>query len=75
MPTARELQDLCDRVRRLTVSRRDPEAFFVERSSIADDLHQLSRAANAGRALPAASSRRDAFSRALERADAGRIGR
>lgn len=44
--------DLARQVERLSVSRRDPEAFFVERSEIAAALRGL------GRVLP---SRRDAM--------------
>ncbi|WP_062223148.1 hypothetical protein [Aureimonas sp. D3] len=34
------LHEMARRVERLTVSRRDPEAFFVERSEIADALRK-----------------------------------
>jgi hypothetical protein len=40
---AETLTALAARVERLTVSRKDPAAFFEERSEIADALKRLSR--------------------------------
>src|SRR5215813_1308508 len=37
------LSRLADEVRRLTIDRRDPEAFFVKRSEIAHELRALAR--------------------------------
>ncbi len=38
------IEALADRVLRLMVSHRDPEQFFVERSSIAGEMRRLARA-------------------------------
>jgi hypothetical protein len=40
---ARDLANLASRVERLSVSHRDPEAFFVERSEIASELRAAAR--------------------------------
>lgn len=42
-PASREVEQLADRVRRLTVHHRDPERFHIEKSEIAHELHQLAR--------------------------------
>lgn len=44
------LGDLAGRVHRLRPSHRDPEAFHVEKSEIAFELHQLARALDADHA-------------------------
>ena len=53
LSASREAAELCDglarRVERLSISRRDPEAFFVERSEIAAALRDLGRVLPAGR--------------------------
>jgi|GEM_PF-3131148 len=41
---ADRLEELASRVLRLTISRRDPEQFFVERSDIAGEMRRLARA-------------------------------
>lgn len=38
---ARQLEGIEERINRLSVSRHDPERFFVQRSEIADDLRRL----------------------------------
>jgi hypothetical protein len=38
-----QVRELAARVDRLTIQRRDPEAFFVERSAIVGDLRRLAR--------------------------------
>lgn len=38
-----EIEDLAQRVRRLTVSHRDPERFHIDKSEIAHELHCLAR--------------------------------
>lgn len=40
----RRVEDIEDRVKRLTVSRHDPERFHMQKSEIADDLRQLATA-------------------------------
>lgn len=40
---ARAVADLAERVARLSVSHRDPEAFFVRKSEIAAELHEVAR--------------------------------
>jgi hypothetical protein len=42
-PLNEMLDDIARRVSRLTVSHRDPEAFFVARSELAHDLQRLAR--------------------------------
>jgi len=44
-----QLNTLADRIERLTISRRDPEWFFAERSEIAAELRRVA----AARVLPA----------------------
>lgn len=44
MPVSAQIEALAFRVLRLTVSRRDPEQFFVERSDIAGEMRRLARA-------------------------------
>lgn len=44
---AGRLAQLAVRVERLTVSRRNPEAFFIERSDIAEELRRAARAIDA----------------------------
>jgi hypothetical protein len=59
---------LCARVRRLTLSSRDPEAFHVEKDLIARELHTLSislRGVSAGiRLQPDTLARHSAHARA-----------
>ncbi|MEF9602863.1 hypothetical protein O4J55_11100 [Paracoccus sp. PXZ] len=43
MPVSAQIEALASRVLRLTVSRRDPEQFFVERSDIAGEMRGLAR--------------------------------
>jgi hypothetical protein len=38
-----QVRELANRVDRLTIQRRDPEAFFVERAAIVGDLRRLAR--------------------------------
>ena len=46
---ASELRDLERRVRRLTISRRDPERFFVERDEIAAEIRSRADRLDGGR--------------------------
>lgn len=44
MLVSAQIEALASRLLRLTVSHRDPEQFFVERSDIAGELRRLARA-------------------------------
>jgi hypothetical protein len=44
-----ELLILASRVARLTISRRDPESFFIERSEIANELRRIAGTATSRR--------------------------
>jgi len=46
-----ELLILASRVARLTISRRDPESFFIERSEIANELRRIARTAPSRRRI------------------------
>ena len=41
VPLAGEVRQIADRLDRLTVHHRDPERFFVERSELVHELHEL----------------------------------
>lgn len=43
VPVSAQIEALASRVLRLTVSHRDPEQFFVERSDIAGEMRRLAR--------------------------------
>lgn len=58
-----DFTDLAQRVERLTIDRRDPERFFLERSEIVDALRRLARESaqmerRRREAAPAAAARR-----------------
>ncbi len=46
---AEELRELARRAQRLTVSRRDPERFFVEREEISAGLRRMADSIDGGR--------------------------
>ncbi len=57
-PSSETLHEMARRVERLTISRRDPEAFFVERSEIADALRKEAWKVERGAPVSGALDRR-----------------
>jgi hypothetical protein len=53
------LADIASRVARLTVDRRDPEKFFVDRSELAAALRRLARTLPADESRPIAQDAAD----------------